>query len=162
MRSIGWTLAEAITTHKPDARRVDREVEGLLEAVGLPTSYAQRRPAALSGGMRQRVAIARALAARPRVLVCDEPVSALDVSVQAQILNLLNRLRAEREIAYLFITHDLSIVRQVTERIYVMHRGRVVETGTTDDVLNHPQDPYTVRLLASAPTAERDWLDGTR
>ncbi|WP_095090777.1 ABC transporter ATP-binding protein [Mesorhizobium sophorae] len=162
MRSIGWTLAEAITTHKPDTRQVDREVEGLLEAVGLPTSYAQRRPAALSGGMRQRVAIARALAARPRVLICDEPVSALDVSVQAQILNLLNRLRAEREIAYLFITHDLSIVRQVTERIYVMHRGRVVESGTTDDVLNHPQDPYTVRLLASAPTAERDWLDGTR
>jgi peptide/nickel transport system ATP-binding protein len=114
--------------------------------------------AALSGGERQRVAIARALAVRPRVLICDEPVSALDVSVQAQILNLLAAIRAERGIGYLFITHDLSIVRQITDYLYVMHRGQVVESGPTDQVLSNPSDAYTIKLLDSVPRAETDWL----
>ncbi len=130
----------------------------LLTSVGLPPEYANRKPATLSGGMRQRVAIARALAAEPRLLICDEPVSALDVSVQAQILNLFTRLREDRGISYLFITHDLSIVRQVSDRLYVMAKGRVVESGPTSDVLDRPQDPYTATLVDSVPRQETGWL----
>jgi peptide/nickel transport system ATP-binding protein len=159
MRSVGWTLAEAITTHEPRTANLRAQVDNLLQSVGLPTTYAERKPVALSGGERQRVAIARALAARPRILICDEPVSALDVSVQAQILNLFSTLRAERGLGYLFITHDLSIVRQVTERLYVMHRGRVVEQGPTERVLTQPADPYTIELLRSIPRANADWLE---
>jgi peptide/nickel transport system ATP-binding protein len=124
----------------------------------LPTAYAQRKPVALSGGERQRVAIARALAVKPRILICDEPVSALDMSVQAQVINLFKKLRAEQGLGYLFITHDLSIVRHITERVYVMHRGRVVEKGPTDETLDHPRDPYTVKLLESVPRSQPDWL----
>jgi peptide/nickel transport system ATP-binding protein len=162
-RTIGWTLAEAITTGSPGAKNVGAEVARLLSSVGLPPSYAERRPVALSGGMRQRVAIARALAVRPSVLICDEPTSALDVSVQAQILNLFKDLRNEQGLAYLFITHDLSIVRQITDRVYVMYRGEIVESGATDAVLDLPQHAYTARLLSSVPHAARAWLatDGT-
>ena len=160
MHTIGSALGEAVAIHDPAARNVPGQVADLLQSVGLPAGYAGRRPAALSGGERQRVAIARALAVRPRVLICDEPVSALDVSVQAQILNLLAAIRAERGIGYLFITHDLSIVRQITDYLYVMHRGRVVESGPTDRVLAHPSDPYTVKLLESVPRPETDWLAG--
>ncbi len=158
MRTIGWTLGEAITTHEPIARNVAAQVTDLLQSVGLPPAYAQRKPVALSGGERQRVAIARALAARPRILICDEPVSALDVSVQAQILNLLAALRADRGIGYLFITHDLSIVRQITDYLYVMHHGQIVESGPTAQVLTSPRDPYTVKLLESVPRPETGWL----
>jgi peptide/nickel transport system ATP-binding protein len=157
-RSIGWTIAEAITTRTPGQRHVREMVGELLAEVGLPPSYAELRPVALSGGMRQRVAIARALAAAPRLLICDEPVSALDVSVQAQILNLIRRLHTERGLGYLFITHDLSIVRQVSDYLYVMHRGRVVESGPTEQVLDRPQHLYTVNLLTSVPRARRSWL----
>jgi len=142
----------------PSARDVRAQVGDLLASVGLPAGYAQRRPSALSGGERQRVAIARALAVQPRVLICDEPVSALDVSVQAQILNLLTAIRAERGLGYLFITHDLSIVRQITDYLYVMHRGRIVESGPTEEVLTSPADDYTIRLLESVPRPETDWL----
>jgi peptide/nickel transport system ATP-binding protein len=158
MRTIGWTLAEAITTYDPQTRNVDAKVAELLASVGLATSSAQLKPVALSGGMRQRVAIARAVAMHPRVLVCDEPVSALDTSVQAQILELFKALRAELGIGYLFITHDLSIVRQVSEYLYVMRQGHIVESGPTDEILDHPQDPYTIKLLDSAPRPEREWL----
>ncbi|WP_432990320.1 dipeptide ABC transporter ATP-binding protein [Dactylosporangium sp. CA-233914] len=151
MRSVGWTLREAITTHDKNATNPKQRVGELLEMVGLPATYARRLPRALSGGERQRVAIARALAVRPKVLICDEPTSALDMSVQAQILNLLTTLRAEQEISYLFISHDLSIVRHVSEFVYVMYRGRVVESGPTDTVLDNPQHEYTRKLLESLP-----------
>src|SRR5262249_5338389 len=108
MRSVGWTLQEALTTHNPRAREGGGQVAGPLESVGLPGWYARRGPVALPGGERQRVAIARALAVNPQILICDEPVSSLDMSVQAQILNLLASLRAKRGISYLFITHDLA------------------------------------------------------
>jgi peptide/nickel transport system ATP-binding protein len=158
MRSIGSALAEAITTHRPAAKHVADQVGELLRSVGLPADYAPRKPVAMSGGERQRVAIARALAVNPRILICDEPVSALDMSVQAQVLNLFKALRAERGIGYLFITHDLSIVRQITERVYVMHRGRVVESGATGATLDSPRDAYTIKLLDSVPRSEQDWL----
>ncbi|MEU9886082.1 ABC transporter ATP-binding protein [Sphaerisporangium sp. NPDC051011] len=151
MRSVGWTLREAITTHDKGVTNPKQRVGELLEMVGLPATYARRLPRALSGGERQRVAIARALAVRPKVLICDEPTSALDMSVQAQILNLLTTLRAEQEISYLFISHDLSIVRHVSEFVYVMYRGRVVESGPTDAVLDNPQHEYTRKLLESLP-----------
>lgn len=161
MRSVGWTLGEAASTHQPNAKGLDTKVRELLESVGLPASYAQRKPVALSGGERQRVAIARALAASPRILIRDEPVSALDMSVQTQILNLFASLRAERGIGYLFITHDLSIVRQISEYLYVMHRGMVVESGVTEHVLDNPQDAYTMKLLESVPRSESGWLTPT-
>ena len=148
--SIGSTLKEALWVA---GRRRDG-VAGLLERVGLPRAYARRKPASLSGGERQRVAIARALAVEPRVLVCDEPVSALDVSVQAQILNLFARLRRELGLSYLFITHDLAVVRQVADRVYVLYRGEVVESGSVDDVLARPRHPYTVRLIESVPRTD--------
>ena len=162
MRSIGSILREAIAIGEPEMKDRNAEVGNLLRSVGLPADYAARKPVALSGGERQRVAIARVLAAQPRILICDEPVSALDMSVQAQILNLLIKLRTERGLGYLFITHDLSIVRQVTERLYVMHGGKVVESGPTEDVLSNPRDPYTATLLKSVPRPEPEWLAATK
>ncbi|WP_433264581.1 dipeptide ABC transporter ATP-binding protein [Actinosynnema sp. CS-041913] len=148
--TVGYTLTESLRRRGRDA---ESEVDSLLDLVGLPASYARRRPVALSGGQRQRVAIARALAVRPRLLVCDEPVAALDVSVQAQVLEVLRKANRELGIALLFITHDLAVARQVTDRMVVMHRGRIVEHGATADVLDAPTHPYTVRLVDSVPDA---------
>jgi len=147
--SIGRCIAEALGVAGGGVS--EEQVAGLLAEVGLPESYAQRRSAALSGGERQRVALARSLAVRPKLLVCDEPVSALDVSVQAQILNLLKRIQQERQISYLFITHDLAVVRQMVDRIYVLYLGEVVEQGPAEDVMTRPQHAYTRRLIASIP-----------
>ena len=152
--TVERTLREAIRIHGgTDRSGVDARVEELLDQVGLPAAYASRKPASLSGGERQRVAIARALAVQPDFLVCDEPVSALDVSVQAQILNLLKDLRDELGIGYLFITHDLAVVRQIADRAYVLLEGEVVEEGPIDDLFDNAQHSYTKRLISSVPSA---------
>jgi peptide/nickel transport system ATP-binding protein len=151
--TVGATLKEALTVHGRRPRDVDAEVRDLLVRVGLPEEYAARKPVALSGGERQRVAIARALAVEPKLLVCDEPVSALDVSVQAQILNLFKSLRAELGMTYLFVSHDLAVVRQMVETVLVLYRGEIVESGPADDVLDNPRHWYTAKLLSSVPGA---------
>jgi ABC-type glutathione transport system ATPase component len=127
----------------------------LLDAVGLPRAYAKRYPHEFSGGQRQRIAIARALAPRPRVLIGDEPVSALDVSVRAQILNLLEDLRVGFQLTLILVSHDLSVVRHMTDRVLVLQQGKVVETGPTRDVFRAPRHPYTRLLLESIPKLAR-------
>jgi peptide/nickel transport system ATP-binding protein len=138
---------------------VDKRVAELLDQVGLPAEHARRLPGALSGGQKQRVCIARALAAEPEVVICDEPTSALDPLVAEDILKLLRRLQDERGLGYLFITHDLGIVRRIAHRTAVMLRGKIVRQGPTPDVFAPPYDPYTERLLASVPEMRTDWLD---
>jgi len=158
VRTVGAILNDALALHGRNRRDLKAAAADLLDRVGLPANYAARKPAMLSGGERQRVAIARALAVQPDVLVCDEPVSALDVSVQAQILNLFRTLQEELGISYLFISHDLAVVRQTVDRLYVLYRGEIVESGSTDTVLDRPQHPYTQRLVASVPRADAAWL----
>ncbi|MGW2397307.1 ABC transporter ATP-binding protein [Kitasatospora sp. NPDC001664] len=148
--TVGSALTETLKLHFPEADHRSR-IEELLEQVGLGAREASALPRQLSGGQRQRVAIARALAVEPAVLVLDEAVAALDVSVQAQILNLLAEIRERTGIGYLFITHDLGVVRCVTEDVIVMRQGRIVEQGRTAEVLARPQHPYTQLLLDSVP-----------
>ncbi|RRQ20820.1 ABC transporter ATP-binding protein [Thiohalobacter thiocyanaticus] len=140
----------------PDAGARRQRVEELLEQVGLRPEHARRYPHEFSGGQRQRICVARALAVEPRLIICDEPTSALDVSVQAQILNLLKRLQLELDLAYLFITHNISVVAYLADRVAVMYLGRIVEEGPVDRVLTDPQHPYTRALLSAVPRIDTD------
>jgi oligopeptide/dipeptide ABC transporter ATP-binding protein len=151
-RSVATAIGEVLKVHGTSSRAErDAETNRLLELVGFPVSMRDRMPGQLSGGGRQRASIARALAVHPELIVADEPVSALDVSVQAQVLNLFERLRDELGLAYVFITHDIAVVRRLADRIAVMYLGRIIEEGPAARVLGHPLHPYTRALLAAAP-----------
>lgn len=155
VRTVGQTLEESLVAHGRPRRGARRTaVAAALRRVGLDGDAAGRYPAHFSGGQLQRIAIARALVASPRLLVCDEAVSALDLSVQAQILNLLSDLQRTLGLAYLFISHDLAVVRHVSHRVTVLRRGRVVETGSAVQVCERPRDPYTRALLDAAPVPD--------
>jgi len=152
---VGSAIAEGIEIHGLAPRKeIPERVAALLKEVGLDPEYARRYPHEFSGGQRQRIGIARALAVEPAFIVCDEPVSALDVSVQAQVLNLLSDLQQKRGLSYLFIAHDLAVVRQIAQRIAVMYLGRVVEQGPSEQLLSNPRHPYTVALLSAVPEPE--------
>ena len=138
-----------------DFRAVEEEVAHLLQRVGIPERRMDAYPHQFSGGQRQRIGIARALAMRPKFIVCDEPVSALDVSIQAQVINLLDELQEEFDLTYLFIAHDLSVVHYVCDRVAIMYLGRIVEEGPTGEVFAHPAHPYTQALMAAVPVVDK-------
>jgi ABC-type oligopeptide transport system ATPase subunit len=153
--TVGKIVEEPMLVHGQGTRRDrERRVRDLLETVGFNPDFTNRYPHEFSGGQRQRIGIARALALNPRLIVCDEPVSALDVSIQAQILNLLKDLQRDLGLAYLFVAHDLAVVRTMSDRIAVMNKGVLVETGKADDVYTNPQDDYTKALLAAVPVPD--------
>ena len=156
-RRVGSIIGEPFTVHKiasGDERK--RRVQELMERVGLNPEHYNRFPAEFSGGQRQRIGVARALALQPKLIICDEPVSALDVSIQAQIINLLEDLQSDFGLTYLFIAHDLSVVRHVSDRVAVMYLGKIAEVGDRTDVYETARHPYTTALLSAAPAADPD------
>ncbi|MFC8519363.1 ATP-binding cassette domain-containing protein [Streptomyces sp. NPDC057257] len=152
--TIGDILSEPLVVQGMAAGEARHRVAELLDQVGLPKDASQRLPREFSGGQRQRVAIARALAPAPRLIVCDEPVSALDLTTQARVLDLLIGIQRRTGVAYLFISHDLAVVRHISHRVSVIHRGDIVETGRAGEVTTSPEHPYTQRLLLAAPIAD--------
>ena len=162
--TVGDIIAEGIDLHKLASSKQERmeKVYKLLEIVGLNREHASRFPHEFSGGQRQRIGIARALAVDPEVLVCDEPISALDVSIQAQVVNLLKDLQKERNLTLLFIAHDLSMVKYISDRVAVMYRGKVVELGTPEVVYSDPVHSYTKSLISAVPIADPDFKKTTK
>jgi oligopeptide/dipeptide ABC transporter ATP-binding protein len=156
-RRVGAIIGDPFAIHKTatGAER-KRKVQELMERVGLNPEHFNRFPSEFSGGQRQRIGVARALALRPKLIICDEPVSALDVSIQAQILNLLSDLQTEYGLSYLFIAHDLEVVRHVSDKVAVMYLGRIGEAAPAEDLYDRPRHPYTVALLSAAPAADPD------
>ena len=153
-RTVGSALSEPLLVQRRPRAEIGQRVAAMLERVGLPEDSADRYPRQFSGGQRQRIAIARALMISPDLVICDEALSALDLSVQAQIINLLVDLRRELALAYLFIAHDLDVVRHLADRVVVLHRGVVVETGTAAQVCGEPTETYTKELIAAAPVPD--------
>ena len=157
--TVGDIVAEGIDIHKLASSKKERmeKVYNLLEIVGLNREHASRFPHEFSGGQRQRIGIARALGVDPEILVCDEPISALDVSIQAQVVNLLKELQKQRNLTLLFIAHDLSMVKYISDRVAVMYRGKVVELGKPEDVYSNPVHSYTKSLISAVPVADPDF-----
>jgi oligopeptide/dipeptide ABC transporter ATP-binding protein len=154
-RTVGQTIAESVLAHeKAEKAALEARVGSMLERVGLPADAARRYPSQFSGGQRQRIAIARALISGPKLVICDEPVTALDLSIQAQILNLLRNLQSEFALGYLFVAHDLSVVRHVAHRVIVLYRGTIVEQGPTEALYTNPRHPYTQALLDAMPVPD--------
>ena len=154
-RRVGAIIGDPFAIHKTaTGGERKRKVQELMERVGLNPEHYNRFPAEFSGGQRQRIGVARALALRPKLIICDEPVSALDVSIQAQVLNLLADLQRDYGLTYLFIAHDLEVVRHVSDSVTVMYLGRIAEAGPRDPVYDTPRHPYTAALLSAAPAAD--------
>jgi oligopeptide/dipeptide ABC transporter ATP-binding protein len=159
-RRVGSIIGDPFAIHGiAEGRERRHAVQELMELVGLNPEHYNRFPAEFSGGQRQRIGVARALALRPKLVVCDEPVSALDVSIQAQVINLLDDLQAELGLTYVFISHDLSVVRHVSDRVAVMYLGHIVEQAPADELYGRPRHPYTAALLSAASVADPDLAD---
>lgn len=154
--TVGQIVGEPLEIHETErSKKVKEEkIKDLLQTVGLNAAYIKRYPHEFSGGQRQRIGIARALALKPKLVVCDEPVSALDVSIQAQVINLLEDLQTKLELTYLFIAHDLSVVKHISDRVAVMYLGKIVELAPTYELFDNPQHPYTEALLSAVPIAD--------